>query len=188
MAEKQSLMRPKREDLAAYKQSIKNLHATGKYLKCPPSKATVRARTIIGLPVSKAAALLSLSPASSAKLILKILNSAVSNASNNKTSVRNGQPDNNYDVDELYVDKIQVDRGRMLKRFHPVSRGMAKAILKRTCHITVYLKVKVDKNDPSYRPESDLGALTRFEKQKKRMKFPSRLKRAARIKKAGEVI
>ena len=129
-----------REKIEADKAASKNLRAVGRYLRCPPSKARIRGRTLVGLPVAQASALLANSPASSAKLLLRVLSSAVANASRNATSTVGGVQNSSYDVDELVVDKVIVDQGPMLKRHHPVSHGMAKAILKRFCHITVYVK------------------------------------------------
>lgn len=114
-----------------HKDATKYHRACAKFLRCPPSKAAIRARTLTGLPVSLAISMLKYSPTSSARLILSVLNSAVANATNR---------DGGADVDELVVAKICVDRGPMLKRHHPISHGTAQAILKRTCHISVELK------------------------------------------------
>jgi ribosomal protein L22 len=43
------------------------------------------------------------------------------------------------DVDTLYVKKIYIDGGPMLKRIRPRAMGRANRILKRTSHITVVL-------------------------------------------------
>ena len=60
-------------------------------------------------------------------LIRKVLESAVANADQRAT----------VDVDTLYVKKILVDGGPMLKRFSARAQGRANRILKRSCHITV---------------------------------------------------
>ena len=133
-----------REQIKLDKEATKNLRAVGRYLRCPPSKARVRGRTLVGLPVAQATALLQHSPASSARLLLKVLSSAVANASRNQTSTVNGVDKSFYDVDRLVVDRVMVDQGPMLKRHHPVSHGAAKALLKRFCHITIYLKPEED--------------------------------------------
>ncbi|MDR1080346.1 MAG: hypothetical protein LBQ79_05170 [Deltaproteobacteria bacterium] len=127
----------------------KDLYAVSKYLKCPSSKAVIRARTIRGLPVGVAQALLSRSPASSAQLILKVLKSAVANAVNGKQE-RN--------PDGLSVEWVQVGQAPVMKRHHPVSHGTAKKILKRFCHIAVQLRY--DAPPPGGFPEGP-GALRR---------------------------
>jgi large subunit ribosomal protein L22 len=135
-----TLTRPKREKLNELKEERKNLSATGGRLRCPASKARIRARTIIGLPVTKAVALLANSPNSSANLMLRVLNSAISNATRNKTSMVNGRPGSAYDLDQLLVDKVIVNMGTTYKRHRPIAHGKSVPILKRTCHITVHLK------------------------------------------------
>lgn len=43
----------------------------------------------------------------------------------------------NADEEKLFIKKILVNQGPMLKRFRPIGRGRAAGILKRTCHIYV---------------------------------------------------
>jgi large subunit ribosomal protein L22 len=64
-----------------------------------------------------------------ARIIAKVLNSAVANAMNTGL----------MDVDNLYVKSIQVDGGVVLKRWRPRAQGRATRILKRTSHIAVVL-------------------------------------------------
>ncbi|MDR1576816.1 MAG: 50S ribosomal protein L22 [Deltaproteobacteria bacterium] len=104
--------------------------AIGKFLRVPADKARIMARTIIGRPVDVAVNALSFSPNKTAYLILKVLKSAVANASANH-KVEN--------VDALVVKQIFIDRGPSLKRFQPCAHGRAKPILKRLSHITVVL-------------------------------------------------
>jgi len=46
----------------------------------------------------------------------------------------------NMDVDKLYVHRIFVDQGPMMKRIRPRAMGRAYLIRKRTSHITVVVK------------------------------------------------
>jgi large subunit ribosomal protein L22 len=46
------------------------------------------------------------------------------------------------DEEEIVISKILVDGGPTLKRYHPISKGRAGKILKRTSHITVEVSVK----------------------------------------------
>ncbi len=64
-----------------------------------------------------------------AKVILKLLASAVANAENNDS----------IPADELFVSACFADEGPTLKRFKPRARGRASQILKRTSHITIYV-------------------------------------------------
>ena len=66
-------------------------------------------------------------PAKRARVVAKVLASAVANARNN----------DQLDPDELYVSACYADEGTTLKRWRPRARGRATRIRKRTCHITV---------------------------------------------------
>ncbi len=85
-----------------------------------------------GKPVAEALDLLTFSPKKAAKLVKKVLQSAIANAEEN----------NGMDIDELRVSTICVDEGMTLKRIKPRAKGRADRILKRTCHITVKVAEK----------------------------------------------
>ncbi len=85
-----------------------------------------------GKPVAEALDLLTFSPKKAAKLVKKVLQSAIANAEEN----------NGMDIDELRVSTICVDEGMTLKRIRPRAKGRADRILKRTCHITVKVAEK----------------------------------------------
>lgn len=74
-------------------------------------------------------------PARGARMLEKVLKSAVGSAQD---------PDQNdgrsYGPDALMVVTAKVDGGPMFKRIRPMSRGQAFGILKRTAHITVELE------------------------------------------------
>jgi large subunit ribosomal protein L22 len=65
-----------------------------------------------------------------AKPIIKVIKQAVANAINNY----------NQKEDNLLIHRIEVVEGPTYKRWQAVSRGRAHPILKRTCHIAVFLK------------------------------------------------
>ena len=90
-------------------------------------KARLVSDQIRGVEVNKALDILKFSSKSAAKIIVKILESAIANAENN----------DGMDVDELKVSTIFVDEGATLKRFKARAKGRANHILKRTCHITL---------------------------------------------------
>jgi len=108
------------------------VNATAKYVRVSPRKAGEVARLIKGKKVAEAKAILSLSPKVAAKLVGKVLDSAVANAENN----------HDLDADELYVVRAYVDGGPTLKRFKPRAMGRASRIRKRTSHITVCVDEK----------------------------------------------
>jgi large subunit ribosomal protein L22 len=103
------------------------VNATAKYVRVSPRKAGDVAAMIRGKKVNEAKAILMLSPRAAAKLVGKVLASAVANAENN----------NNLDADDLYVVRAFVDGGPTIKRFRPRAMGRASSIRKRTSHITV---------------------------------------------------
>tara|TARA_R110000868_G_scaffold318028_1_gene578846 strand:- start:49516 stop:49848 length:333 start_codon:yes stop_codon:yes gene_type:complete len=82
---------------------------------------------IRGLPVAKALEVLTYSPKKAARVVKKVLESAIANAEHN----------NGADIDELKVSSIYVDEGRTLKRWNARAKGRVGHILKRSCHITV---------------------------------------------------
>ena len=95
-------------------------------------KARLVADQVRGKPVAEALDLLTFSPKKAAKLVKKVLQSAIANAEEN----------NGMDIDELRVSTICVDEGMTLKRIKPRAKGRADRILKRTCHITVMVAEK----------------------------------------------
>ena len=101
--------------------------AIAKYVRISPQKCRLVADQVRRLPVGKALELLEFSPKKAAKLIRKVLESAIANAEHNQGA----------DIDELKVNAIMVDEGPVLKRWRPRAKGRATPIIKRTCHITV---------------------------------------------------
>lgn len=90
-------------------------------------KARLVADQIRGKPVGEALDVLSFSPKKGAKMMRKLLESAIANAEHNEGA----------DVDELSVSRIFVDEGMTMKRIRPRAKGRADRIFKRTCHITL---------------------------------------------------
>ncbi len=98
-----------------------------KNAKISAQKARLVADQIRGLPVDRAINLLSFSNKKGAKIIKKVLESAIANAEHNDAA----------DVDELTVSEVMVDEGPTMKRWRPRARGRANKILKRMSHVTV---------------------------------------------------
>ncbi len=101
--------------------------ATAKYVRISPRKARIVAEIIKGKPIEDALNILKYTPKKAAKIINKVLNSALANAEENYS----------LDVDNLYVKQVRVDGGPSWKRIQPRAMGRAYRILKRTSHITV---------------------------------------------------
>ena len=108
------------------------VNATARYVRVSPRKAGDMARLIRGKKVAEAKAILALSPRAAAKLVGKVLDSAVANAENN----------HDLDADDLFVVQAYVNGGPTLKRFRPRAMGRAGRIRKRTSHITVSVDEK----------------------------------------------
>jgi large subunit ribosomal protein L22 len=98
-----------------------------KYLRISPQKCRLVADQIRGLPVERALSLLAFSPKKASFMVKKALESAVANAEHNEGA----------DVDELYISKICVNEGPVMKRMHARAKGRGSRILKRTSHLEV---------------------------------------------------
>jgi large subunit ribosomal protein L22 len=103
--------------------------AISKYLRISPRKVRLNADLVRGKRVEEAINLLSHTPKAGARVISKVVQSALANA----------RQDRSIDVDTLFVKTIYVNQGPTLKRFRPKPMGRAGKIRKRTCHITVVL-------------------------------------------------
>jgi len=62
-----------------------------------------------------------------------------------KSAVANAKQNDGIEAEDLIVKSITVDKGRVLKRFRPVSRGRAFQIQKKMSHVEVTLAVKPSK-------------------------------------------
>ena len=104
--------------------------AVAKYIRISPQKARLVADVVRGMDVDTAITTLRYMPKKAARIIRKVVESAVANADQNDA----------IDVDTLFVKEIQINGGPMLKRFRPRAQGRATRILKRTSHITVVVE------------------------------------------------
>jgi large subunit ribosomal protein L22 len=82
---------------------------------------------IRGRDLDQAQDILRFSERDAARVVAKLLASAVANAENNDLQ----------SADELYVSACYADEATTMKRWRPRARGRATRIRKRTCHITV---------------------------------------------------
>src|SRR5437899_4040268 len=110
-------------------QAMTEAKATLRYVRMSPRKTRPVTDLIRGCPVSDALALLRFTPRAAAKVVRKVLLSAVANGQ---------QPGKELgDADSLRVSRAWVDVGPTFKRFQPRAQGRALAIHKRTSHITI---------------------------------------------------
>lgn len=98
-------------------------------------KGRLVADLIRGLSVEKALNVLAFSPKKGARIIKKVLESAIANAEHNDGA----------DVDELKVKRVMVEQGTTLKRFQARAKGRGNRISKPTCHIFLTVGDEVKK-------------------------------------------
>ena len=98
-------------------------------LRIAPRKVRLVADLIRQKKAVDAQSLLSFTINKPAVSLLKLLNSALASAKH----------DFQIDQENLFVSKIMVDEGQKLKRWHPMSRGRAYPIIKRTSRILLVL-------------------------------------------------
>jgi large subunit ribosomal protein L22 len=102
--------------------------AVAKWLRVSPTKVRLVADLVRGRTVADALTILKFTPNRPAAIITRVVSSAVANAENV----------HGMDKETLRIKRIMVDKaGPTLKRWQPVSRGMAHPILKPLSHILV---------------------------------------------------
>lgn len=105
------------------------MKANLKFVRVAPRKVRLVADLIRGKGSEEALNVLTFTKKAAAKILIKLLKSAIANANQRKT----------MDVDRLFVKKITVDQGPMMKRYQPRALGRATMIRKRTSHIQIVL-------------------------------------------------
>ena len=97
------------------------------YQRLSPQKARLVADIVRGQNALQALSVLRFTNKKAAKYIEKTLKSAIANAEHNF----------GMDPDKLFVSRILIDKGPVLKRVNPRAMGRADIIRKPTAHITV---------------------------------------------------
>ncbi len=108
------------------------IRAKARFIRISPQKIRLIMGQVRGKKVEEALNLLSFAPQRGARILKKLLDSAVANAQQNADT----------DVDSLYIAKVYADEGPTLKRWRPRAQGRATRIRKRTSHLTVILDEK----------------------------------------------
>jgi large subunit ribosomal protein L22 len=98
-----------------------------RYARISAQKGRLVADMVRGRPVGEALQTLTFTPKKAARIVRKVLESAIANAEHNHGA----------DIDELKVSAIMVDEAPTYKRFRARARGRGARILKRNSHITV---------------------------------------------------
>lgn len=111
------------------------MKATAQSVRISTRKVRLVADSVRNMSVKQAVATLSFVDKRSAGTLIKAIKSAMANAVNNNKAV----------ADKLYIDRLEVNEGQFLKRFHASTRGRIKPFKKRSTHITVVLKEKEEK-------------------------------------------
>ncbi len=101
--------------------------AKARFVRTSPRKARLVIDAIRGKDTKEALAILKFTPNFAARLIEKVLKSAVANAENN----------HHMDGDNLKVAKAFVDGGPMMKRLRYAPMGRGYRMVKRLSHITI---------------------------------------------------
>jgi large subunit ribosomal protein L22 len=93
----------------------------------PVGKVRPLVDIVRGKKVDEALTILKFTPTPKAKVVAKLVKSAVANA------------ENNFQIDpaDLKIVKIYADEARSLRRYRPRSRGRTSPIRKHSSHITV---------------------------------------------------
>jgi large subunit ribosomal protein L22 len=100
-----------------------------RFARISPRKARLVADLVRGKRSEEALNILNFTKKAAAKILIKLLKSAIANATQKKT----------IDIDRLYVKQIMVDQGPTMKRYQSRALGRATTIRKRTSHINIVL-------------------------------------------------
>lgn len=103
--------------------------ATARHIRITPRKARQVVDLIRGKRVGDALNILNFTPLHAARVVKKLVDSAVANAEQKKLG----------DLDTLTIAKAYVNQGVTMKRMRARAMGRGNVIKKRTSHITVVL-------------------------------------------------
>ncbi|BAG07578.1 MULTISPECIES: 50S ribosomal protein L22 [Finegoldia] len=104
--------------------------AIAKYVRISPLKVNFICKEIRGKQVDEALAILKFTPKKGARILEKVLNSAIANAEHNFGLNR----------EDLFVSQAYANNAPVMKRWRPKAKGMAYPILKRSSHVGVVVE------------------------------------------------
>ncbi len=108
--------------------------ATHRFARISPRKVRPLADLIRGKYADEALDLLQYQPQRGARLLEKVIRSALGNAQDSEQN-----RDRTVDIEGLLVAEARIDNGPMFKRVRPRARGMAFMIKRRMAHIHIKL-------------------------------------------------
>ena len=101
-------------------------------VRVTPRKARLVIDQVRGKDVKVALGLLRNINRAASEPVTKVIKSAAANAINNF----------GMDEDKLYIKEIYASDGLKMRRYLPRAKGSASGLVKRTCHITVVVKMR----------------------------------------------
>lgn len=104
------------------------VNASARFIRGSPSKIRPFARLLKGKSLKDAQSAAGFSRQKGAFLIGKLLKSMAANLAGNELK-----------ADDFHIEKLAIEQGPTSKRYWPRSRGMARPVAKRTCHIRIVL-------------------------------------------------
>ena len=122
----------------------KIVKAINKNVRSSPRKINLLLKNIRGKKADVAMRDLSFARQRIAFEIKKTLQSAVANAENN----------NQYDIDNLYIEEAYVGKSLVLKRFRARAKGRASGIKKPYSNLTIILSEKIKSKEESHGSKS----------------------------------
>jgi large subunit ribosomal protein L22 len=105
-------------------------NAIHRYARISPRKVRLIADLVRGKFADEALDILRYQPQRGARMIEKVIRSALANAEDRRAT----------NLNELVVTDLRIDGGPMIKRMQPHARGMASVIKRRMSHISVALE------------------------------------------------
>ena len=130
-------MGSRKREVAEKRKELKKQQYFAVLRNCPtsPRKMRLVADMIRGMEVNKALDILKFSSKEASQKVEKLLMSAIANWQAKNEGAR-------IDENPLFVSRIMVDSGRILKRLRPAPQGRAHRIRKRSNHVTIYVDHK----------------------------------------------
>ncbi len=138
------------------------------FLRMSPRKARLTIDMIRGKKIADALNIVKFSSRWAAKPVLKLLQSAIANATHNF----------NLQKENLYIKTIRVDNGPMLKRWSARAFGRASEIQKKTSHIEIILGEIKQEEKPEAKTAEVKDKKVETEKKAKTPKLKVQNKRA----------
>jgi large subunit ribosomal protein L22 len=138
-----------------------------RWVRMSASKFRPVLNQVRGLDVTSASEVLSLHSVEAARIVQKLLKSAVANATNNLS----------LDEETLYVKACFADESPTIKRFRPRARGRANTRLRRGAHVTIVVDA-FSAEELKIREASDASG-GRSEKAQRRQRVAASKARAA---------